>query len=178
MSPVSAFPSFATILEGADDDDEVNESVTTCAAAVSVPNLFTADTLFPSVITQLQYTEGTAHNTHTENGLTVFGSHVLSQHTRPFDTCPKVAFALTMIAAPYLAVPIKSLLNLIIMQYQHDNYFKFTFSELFMYLYPAMHALYLRFIGTEKQGRSLIPLNYDLCFHMHVIRLVYMYAYV
>jgi hypothetical protein len=79
--------------------------------------------------------------------LTVFWSEPLASYSRPFDTCPRKAFAVIMMATPYLSKVLKGSINNLVIHYQHDNYFKFSFSQLLMHLYNSLYGLYIRYVG-------------------------------
>jgi hypothetical protein len=150
MKPLDYFPTDSSVLEcedeGDDDDSgDVEEDVRECMFSVAPDHIFDDDEQFPSIIPQLSVKP----STYNLDDITVYWSEYIAVNAKPFDRCPKVAFAVFVMASPYLSKPLKNAINSIVIYFQHDNYFKFAFSQLFMLLYPSLYSLYVRFIGIQ-----------------------------
>ena len=147
MSSIYELPDFTSVIECEGDD---TDSLTT-SLEYAPKNIFKKDQQFPSVITHLL----PEHVRLLEAGLdglqdTTYWSQYLQEYAHPFDECPHAIFAILMMAHSYLGKTGKNSINSLIIHYQHDSYFKFGFSEIFMLLYPTIYALFLRFVGTEE----------------------------
>jgi hypothetical protein len=72
------------------------------------------------------------------------------QFSQPFDTCPRLSFAVLIMASPYYSKAYKKAMNNIIIVLQKDWIFKSSFSQLLTILYPAIYALYLKYVGSDE----------------------------
>jgi hypothetical protein len=148
MINITELPVFTSVIDGVEEDDEATMS----NANAFAPNLlFEIKNQFPSVLTHLLPDSVHIMLNTTDTSTTTFWSEYLSEYARPFDNnnCPPVVFALLMLSHPFMGKVGKNALNSLIIHFQHDSYFKFGFSELFMLLYPALYSLFIRFVGTE-----------------------------
>jgi len=64
------------------------------------------------------------------------------------STCPPNILGVMMLSSPYLFKSIKQGLNSIVIVFQQDPIFKSAFSQLLTLLYPSIHGLFCRGIGT------------------------------
>jgi len=69
---------------------------------------------------------------------------------RPFDSCFHSSLAVMLLGSPFLGVEVKKGINDMIIQFQHDLMFKAGFSQQLTVLYPALHVLYCRSMGTME----------------------------
>jgi hypothetical protein len=69
---------------------------------------------------------------------------------RPFDSCFHSSLAVMLLGSPFLGVEVKKGINDMIIQFQHDLVFKAGFSQQLTVLYPALHVLYCRNVGTME----------------------------
>lgn len=85
-----------------------------------------------------------------EEGTGSFELDFKSRLQRPFEHCHRDPLAIMLLGSPYLPVSIKTCINDLIIQFQHDLRFKASFSQQFTTLYPALNVLFCRNIGTAE----------------------------
>ena len=146
MLDVHQLPDFTSIIESDENDPESVKNAQNFA-----PNhIFETENNFPKIIPSLLPDSIHLPTTPFEIHDTTYWSQYLTEYSRPFDNCPPVVFALLMMSHPFLGKAGKNAINSLIIHFQHDSYFKFGFSEIFMLLYPSLYSLFVRFIGTEE----------------------------
>jgi len=69
----------------------------------------------------------------------------------PFDVCHRNPFAVLMMGSPYLSKNVAKVINDIVVLYQHDRKFKYSFSQSLTILYPALQLLFNRGVGEEQR---------------------------
>lgn len=143
---VEEFPEYTSVIE-VETDSEGAEKQKQLSLLVAPNRTFADEEQFPSLIPQLDRDFQPPHM-QTPDGLKVFWSESIKVYSRPFQHCPHSAFAVFVMASPFLSNTLKANVNSVVIYFQHDNYFKFAFSQIFMFLYPSLYALYLRFVGT------------------------------
>lgn len=114
MSEVGALPAYAAAIP----DESLARGSRFCEGPGDV---FNRSEQFPSLVQHL--------STHS------------TRFSRPFATCPRVIFALLMVASPYGSKAFKKAVNNIIIVFQQDSFFKITFSQLLTSLYPFLSLL-------------------------------------
>ncbi|CAK9251643.1 unnamed protein product [Sphagnum jensenii] len=154
MKNVVEFPAYASVMETEEDGDR---ELKACVDSVAPNNIFALADQFPSIIPALCQDPSNVKKKGDE--LTIYWSEAIAQFSDPFAKTPRIAFALFMMASPFLSKPLRNSLNSLVMYFQHDNYFKFSFSQLFMLLYPSLFSLYLRFkrrisIHVERENEK------------------------
>ena len=115
---------------------------------VAPSRIFADEEQFPSLIPHLDRDFQPPHLQTQNDKLRDFWSEAIKVYSKPFQYCPHSAFAVFVMASPFLSNSLKTHVNSVVIYFQHDNYFKYAFSQIFMALYPSLYALYLRFVGT------------------------------
>lgn len=146
LTNVEAFPEYSSVIE-VEMNTDGEERQKQLSFLVAPNRIFIDEEQFPSIIPHLDRDFQPPHLQNPE-GLKVYWSEAIKAYSRPFQHCPHSAFAVLVMASPFLSNALKAHVNSVVIYFQHDNYFKFGFSQIFMALYPSLFALYLRFVGT------------------------------
>lgn len=163
FSDIEILPSFASVFDRPATATMHAESASALYDSVCPNHIFAPEyaNQFP---TSIQHIPSIPSNLFDESGgnsvpggredsrVAVRAVEEANRFLHPFDSCPRLAFPVIMMASPYLNKHIKKAINTFIVIFQQDQMFKMAFSQTLTLLYPSIQYLFTNFIGPEEHN--------------------------